>query len=146
MQRWFGWDGGADSLWAASLRPMLSEIEMNGDFTTISNRLRKEKYIADAIAQAPTPIELDELNNEAFAVLLSKAIAAYTRTLVSGQTPFDEYRLALLKNDVDAQKKYPQAAIRGLKIFLGEANCHVCLLYTSPSPRDKRQSRMPSSA
>ena len=27
-------------------------------------------------------------------------------------------------------------------------NCHgnACLLYTSPSPRDKRQSRMPSSA
>ena len=25
-------------------------------------------------------------------------------------------------------------------------NCNVCLLYTSPSPRDKRQSRMPSSA
>ena len=23
---------------------------------------------------------------------------------------------------------------------------HLCLLYTSPSPRDKRQSRMPSSA
>ena len=26
------------------------------------------------------------------------------------------------------------------------ANFHTCLLYTSPSPRDKRQSRMPSSA
>ena len=25
-------------------------------------------------------------------------------------------------------------------------NLNVCLLYTSPSPRDKRQSRMPSSA
>ena len=24
--------------------------------------------------------------------------------------------------------------------------CYSCLLYTSPSPRDKRQSRMPSSA
>ena len=24
--------------------------------------------------------------------------------------------------------------------------CFICLLYTSPSPRDKRQSRMPSSA
>ena len=24
--------------------------------------------------------------------------------------------------------------------------CKLCLLYTSPSPRDKRQSRMPSSA
>ena len=26
------------------------------------------------------------------------------------------------------------------------APCRLCLLYTSPSPRDKRQSRMPSSA
>ena len=26
------------------------------------------------------------------------------------------------------------------------ANSNSCLLYTSPSPRDKRQSRMPSSA
>ena len=27
-----------------------------------------------------------------------------------------------------------------------EAGLHNCVLYTSPSPRDKRQSRMPSSA
>ena len=32
-------------------------------------------------------------------------------------------------------------------MFLGQVdNFSVCLLYTSPSPRDKRQSRMPSSA
>ena len=33
--------------------------------------------------------------------------------------------------------------------YTGNANAdgvYVCLLYTSPSPRDKRQSRMPSSA
>ena len=30
------------------------------------------------------------------------------------------------------------------EVILGNAN--GCLLYTSPSPRDKRQSRMPSSA
>ena len=29
-------------------------------------------------------------------------------------------------------------------VFVGR--CETCLLYTSPSPRDKRQSRMPSSA
>ena len=29
---------------------------------------------------------------------------------------------------------------------LGTADLRGCLLYTSPSPRDKRQSRMPSSA
>lgn len=126
LQRWFGWDGGADSLWAASLRPMLSEVEMNGDLDTIAERLRKERYIADAMALSPTPIEWNTLDNKAFVVLLSKAIAAYTRTLVSGKTPFDQYRLALLDNDVERQKQYPQSAIRGLKIFLGEANCHVC--------------------
>ena len=30
--------------------------------------------------------------------------------------------------------------------FCGSGTTNVCLLYTSPSPRDKRQSRMPSSA
>ena len=34
----------------------------------------------------------------------------------------------------------------GWDLFLGEKLCKTCLLYTSPSPRDKRQSRMPSSA
>ena len=31
-------------------------------------------------------------------------------------------------------------------ILRNSAQCCTCLLYTSPSPRDKRQSRMPSSA
>ena len=35
---------------------------------------------------------------------------------------------------------------RALQRFLEEAERDGCLLYTSPSPRDKRQSRMPSSA
>ena len=30
--------------------------------------------------------------------------------------------------------------------YIREATLSTCLLYTSPSPRDKRQSRMPSSA
>ena len=34
----------------------------------------------------------------------------------------------------------------GMEASLVFPNNEVCLLYTSPSPRDKRQSRMPSSA
>ena len=34
----------------------------------------------------------------------------------------------------------------GLRIFNSIEEYGLCLLYTSPSPRDKRQSRMPSSA
>ena len=33
----------------------------------------------------------------------------------------------------------------GIKPIIG-TEAYICLLYTSPSPRDKRQSRMPSSA
>ena len=39
-------------------------------------------------------------------------------------------------------------SLRENRYFMTNANVfwHICLLYTSPSPRDKRQSRMPSSA
>ena len=40
----------------------------------------------------------------------------------------------VLVNDIQLVKKHVKA------------NPMACLLYTSPSPRDKRQSRMPSSA
>ena len=38
------------------------------------------------------------------------------------------------------------AALLNLNLPLGRLKTGTCLLYTSPSPRDKRQSRMPSSA
>ena len=50
----------------------------------------------------------------------------YTGSLASGLTSFDFH---------------PDFANNGLFYTI-----HTCLLYTSPSPRDKRQSRMPSSA
>ena len=42
-------------------------------------------------------------------------------------------------------KKYAQR-FQWEMILIGVGQACVCLLYTSPSPRDKRQSRMPSSA
>ena len=35
---------------------------------------------------------------------------------------------------------------KGMELEVCERSLSPCLLYTSPSPRDKRQSRMPSSA
>ena len=48
-----------------------------------------------------------------------------------------------------AQEKSIVSDLDNLKLKIGESytpSTYVCLLYTSPSPRDKRQSRMPSSA
>ena len=38
------------------------------------------------------------------------------------------------------------SAMTGLRKEAREAGVYVCLLYTSPSPRDRQKSRMPSSA
>ena len=44
-------------------------------------------------------------------------------------------------------KQHTVTASNGAKaVYSNSDNCSNCLLYTSPSPRDKRQSRMPSSA
>ena len=40
----------------------------------------------------------------------------------------------------------PEERERGITIATSHVEYSSCLLYTSPSPRDKRQSRMPSSA
>ena len=47
-------------------------------------------------------------------------------------------------NDVEMLNDLVLAALRDASTQLQENQ--TCLLYTSPSPRDKRQSRMPSSA
>ena len=39
-----------------------------------------------------------------------------------------------------------ETRLKSKEAATAETNARACLLYTSPSPRDKRQSRMPSSA
>ena len=51
-----------------------------------------------------------------------------------------------LRNAI-AENCYSELNIGADDIFISDGSkCDTCLLYTSPSPRDKRQSRMPSSA
>ncbi|MEM9603659.1 MAG: cytochrome c peroxidase [Pseudomonadota bacterium] len=126
LQRWFGRDGGADSLWAASLRPMLSPIEMAATAEGIAARLRDDDALQAAVdAHAPNlGFNLD--SDTDMTVFIAKALGAYLRTLQSPRTPFDEFRVALLDGDADGIARYPAAAQRGLKHFVGEARCFVC--------------------
>ena len=43
-------------------------------------------------------------------------------------------------------KAYKKGVAKGILKVMAKMGISTCLLYTSPSPRDKRQSRMPSSA
>jgi cytochrome c peroxidase len=57
---------------------------------------------------------------------IGKALAAFQETLVTGRTPFDDFRDALARGDQEAAARYPQAAQRGLRTFVGKGNCSVC--------------------
>jgi cytochrome c peroxidase len=57
---------------------------------------------------------------------IGKALAAFQETLVSGRTPFDEFRDSLERNDIEGMRRYPAAARRGLRLFVGKGNCSMC--------------------
>ena len=126
LQRWFGWDGAGDSLWAQSLRPLLDPREMGSDFAHVAGLVRADTDLRRRYRAAfGGPPGSDD---EAVAVDVAKALAAYQETLVTGRTPFDDYRDALARGDAAAAARYPAAARRGLAIFTGKGNCNVCHL------------------
>ena len=51
-----------------------------------------------------------------------------------------------LKNQIKSGKKLDEVLPEAFAYVREASHRSSCLLYTSPSPRDKRQSRMPSSA
>jgi cytochrome c peroxidase len=57
---------------------------------------------------------------------LGKAIEAYERKLLAGDTPFDRYVKALKAGDAAAEAGMPAAVKRGLKLFVGKAHCDLC--------------------
>ena len=78
-----------------------------------------------SIAWAALDEDLREQIDSVFADV-GKAIAAYERQLVSGPAPFDRFVEAVESGDPDAARLLEPAALRGLDLFFGRANCHTC--------------------
>jgi len=122
--RWFGWDGAGDSLWAQSIRPILDAREMGGSQAAAAALVRGDPELACRYRKAfgePPPAA-----DEAVFAGIGKALAAFQETIVSGRSPFDDFRDALSRNDFSSMEKYPEAAQRGLRIFVGRGNCSAC--------------------
>ena len=125
--RWFGWGGENDSLWAQSIRPILALDEMASTpflvrKIVLGNERYREQY-REAFATDPA-----NEDNEVVLVNVGKALAAYQETLVSQRSAFDDFRDAMVSGDETAMARYPRSAQRGLKLFVGEAGCSVCHL------------------
>ena len=123
--RWYGWDGGADSLWSQSLRPMVDERELGATPKHVADLVRNDEQLScryrRTFGEAPSTKD-----DEAIFVNVGKTIAAFLETVVSGRTPFDQFRDALARGQVPSSAAYSDAAQRGLKIFIGKGGCANC--------------------
>ncbi len=124
FNRWFGWDGAQDTLWAQNLRPLLDRREMGIGAAGAARLVRGDRTLSCryrlAFGVAPGP------DVERVFVDLGKALAAFLETLVTGRTPFDDFRDALARNDAAGRARYPDTAKRGLRLFVGRGNCAFC--------------------
>ncbi|HSB99531.1 MAG TPA: cytochrome c peroxidase, partial [Burkholderiaceae bacterium] len=134
LQRWYGWGGGADSLWMASIRPILDSREFDGNGALVVRLFAREPGLAACYRRvfgvAP------QRDPERTVVNVGKALAAYVETLVTARTPFDDFRDALARGDAQRMAAYPEAALRGLKLFIGRGGCVAC--HSGPNFSDGR--------
>jgi cytochrome c peroxidase len=125
LNRWFGWAGAGDSLWAQSIRPILDAKELGLTPEELRERLGGDAALATAYAGLfGAPAQRTE--PELVLVNVAKALAAFQETIVTGRTAFDAFRDALERGDTADMARYPPAAQRGLRIFVGTGRCNVC--------------------
>jgi cytochrome c peroxidase len=147
---WLFWDGRKDSLWSQALGPLEDRAEHGGNRTRYAHLLQahyRAEYEAifgalPELSQLPqdagplgTPAErsawasLDAKSRDELSRVfanLGKAIAAYEKTLVHGEARIDRYVEATLAADASAQQVLTPREVKGLRLFIGKAQCITC--------------------
>ncbi len=153
---WFFWDGRVDTLWGQALEPLEEPAEHGTTRLAVvhvvhDDPLRRAEYEAifgplpeldDEVRFPPSgrPDDDDPAGAAAWAGMtdddrhavnvafanVGKALAAYQRKLVSRRASFDIYVEGLLEGDAEKLTALDESAQRGLKLFVGRANCLEC--------------------
>lgn len=113
------WDGREPSLEAQALGPIQNPIEMKMKLDDVIGRLNKVEGYRKQF-QKVFGTDVTEKN-------LAKAIAAFERTILSGNAPFDQFKAG-------DKKALSESAQRGMKLFFGKARCSAC--HTGPNFTD----------
>jgi cytochrome c peroxidase len=125
LNRWFGWDGAGDSLWAQTIRPILDPKELGLTPEELRARVAADPALVAAYMQvfgSAAAADAPEL----VLVNVAKALAAFQETIVTARTAFDEFRDALERGDSVSKSRYPATAQRGLRLFIGKGQCSAC--------------------
>lgn len=105
------WDGRAGTLEEQALGPIANPIEMNLPVEEAVKRLNE----VEGYKKQFNEIFGSDVTKET----LAKAIAAYERTILSGDAPYDRYKAG-------DKSALSEAAVRGMTLFFGRANCSAC--------------------
>ncbi|CAN1559230.1 MauG Cytochrome c peroxidase [Rhabdaerophilaceae bacterium] len=124
-QRWYGWDGRSDSLWAHSLGPILDPREMGADAGYVARLVGADPDLLKAYRQAFGQ-DANISTPESLLVDIAKALAAFQETITSGRTGFDDFRDALDRGDRVTAARFPIEAQRGAALFVGRGKCNFC--------------------
>lgn len=137
---WYGWGGASDSLWMASIRPILDGREFDGSAAIVVRLFERDAELAACYRQVFGVTALRQPQRTL--VNVGKALAAFIETRVTARTPFDAFRDALARGDPDGlmPPAYPEAALRGLRRFVGSAGCVRC--HGGPNFSDDRFHRV----
>jgi cytochrome c peroxidase len=107
------WDGRAPDLERQAHGPLTNPVEMAmGSHDEVVERVRAVAGYRPLFKKAFGDDAVD-------LVRIGRAIAAYERTVLSGDSPFDRYQAG----DKGAMSA---AAVRGMDLFNGRANCKAC--------------------
>lgn len=105
------WDGRAITLEDQALGPIQNPIEMKMTLDEVIPKLNK---IAGYKEQFQKVFGTDVTEEG-----VAKAIAAFERTVLSGNAPYDKFKAG-------DKTALSDAAQRGMKLFFGKANCSAC--------------------
>ena len=160
------WLGPSPLLAQRALRPVLSAREPVDEDAVSGNFAAPDRNVVQALNRSQKVLKehrygeaLEGLSqilrsNEDYfyqpdrKVPIYKSLKAEAQQLL-GQMPREGRELYEVRSGAEARDKLNRAVAAGDDKALAEISAqlfHTCLLYTSPSPRDRTRSRMPSSA
>ncbi|TNE80705.1 MAG: hypothetical protein EP332_06725 [Bacteroidetes bacterium] len=115
FQQSFFWDGRVSSLEEQVKDVTLNPSELHGNFDTAALRLKNSAAYRALFEAAFPNSRYAQINGAA----IQKAIAAYERSLIALNSPFDQY----MRGSLNA---LPKKAEQGFNLFMGKALCSTC--------------------
>ena len=147
---WLFWDGRKDSLWAQALGPLEDAVEHGDNRTRLAHLMAgqyRKEYEAlfnampsfDGLPKNAGPnggatekaawVAMDARQREDVSRVFSnmgKAIAAYEKSLQLEPSRLDRYIDAVVSGERTARGALGANEIRGLRLFIGKAQCLSC--------------------